>query len=315
VGDPYSAETAVEKALGLETDPPKIFSAALDALASKDPKRIREDLGRVAEKSILELDLKAWAVAAGGAEGGETPPPKSFDAHGEVAKFVQAWIAKDDSKKKACLDVLAKHGPKEYDAVPWAKRAYGKAAPITKAEFTQLLKTQRYDEALDALYVRAAATPVIMAAAGDKGLKDYSAKKAAEARTEAKKALMCLDYLFDVAELPRNNMDFWKELAVSGMRDSEDKKRITGVLLGDGDVTPSNAAFYMECHFARAFIMESFAAGKTPPMAALPEKIAKDREALRKQLAAKYSWVGHEHEKEAEREKERKKEKEEQEKK
>jgi hypothetical protein len=46
----------------------------------------------------------------------------------------------------------------------------------------------------------------------------------------------------------------------------------------------------------------------------LSEKIAKDREGLRKQLASKYSWVGHEANKEKELEKEREKAKEEREK-
>ena len=60
--------------------------------------------------------------------------------------------------------------------------------------------------------------------------------------------------------------------------------------------------------------MESLAAGKEPQLGPLTEKIAKDREALSKQLATKYSWVGHEDDKEKEMEKERQKEKEEQEK-
>ena len=182
-----------------------------------------------------------------------------------------------------------------------------------QAEITELLKAQRYDDAVDALYLRAPAGPVVASCASDKGLKEYSAKRAAEARTEAKKAIMCVDYAF-LGELPRNNMDFWKELSVSGWRTSKDQKRMTGVLLGDGDATPSNAGFYADVHFARAFIMESLAAGKEPQVGTLAEKIGKDREALRKQLASKYSWVGHEADREKEMEKERQKEKEEQEK-
>jgi hypothetical protein len=60
--------------------------------------------------------------------------------------------------------------------------------------------------------------------------------------------------------------------------------------------------------------MESLASGKEPQLGALPDKIAKDREMLRKQLASKYSWVGHEGDREAEAEKERKRAKEEEEK-
>jgi peroxiredoxin len=288
VGDPYSAEEAVEKALGLETDPKKLLTAAIEALASKDAKRIKDDLGRIAEKTRLTLDLKAWAAAAGGTAGADPAPPKGFEAHAEVAKLAQAWAAKDEGKKKASLDLLSGLGPEDYDAVPWAKRAYGKAVPVTKPELVELLKAQRYDDALDALYLRAPASGVASAATGDKGLKDYSAKRAAATRTEAKKALMCLDYAF-AEKLPRNNDDFWKELEVSGMWPKKDNKGLGGVLLGDGDATPSNAAFYADCHFARALMMEALASGKEPPLAALPEKIAKDREQLRKQLAKKYA--------------------------
>ena len=69
---------------------------------------------------------------------------------------------------------------------------------------------------------------------------------------------------------------------------SKDQKRLGGVLLGDGDVTPSNVAFYADCHLARALMMESLASGKEPQLGALPEKIAKDRDQIRKQLAKKY---------------------------
>jgi peroxiredoxin len=290
VGNPYSAEEAVEKALGLETDPAKLLTAALDALASKDAKRIKDDLGRVAERTRLELDLKAWAVAAGGSAPGDPESRKDFDTQAEVAKLAQAWTAKDEAKKKASLDLLARFAPEEFDPVPWAKRAYGKAAPIAKSELTELLKAQRYDEALDAIYLRAPAGGVVSAAAADKGLKEHSAKKAAEARTEAKKALMCQDYAF--AEMKhfteKKNMEFWEEMSVSGMWPAKDKKRLGGVLLGDGDVTPSNVGFYADTHLARTLLMEAIASGKEPQLRALPEKIAKDREQIRKQLATKY---------------------------
>jgi peroxiredoxin len=289
VGDPYSAEEAVEKALGLETDPPKLLTAALEALASKDSKRIKEELGRISEKSKLLLDLRAWAVDAGGSAPPNPESRKDFDAHAEVAKLAQAWAAKDEGKKKALLDLLARFGPEDYDAIPWAKRAYGKAMPVTKSELSELLKAQRFDEALDALYLRAPAGGCTATAAADKGLKEYCSKRATETRTEAKKALMCIDYAFPGARFSEDvNMKFWEEMNVSGMWPSKDKKHLAGVLLGDGDATPSNAGFYVDVHLARALMMESIASAKEPQLGALSEKIAKDKEQIRKQLAKKY---------------------------
>jgi peroxiredoxin len=290
VGNPYSAEEAVEKALGLETDPPKLLTAALGALASKDTKRIKEDLGRLAERTRLELDLKAWAAAAGGTGAESSETRKGFHAEDELAALAKAWIAKDEPKKKASLAILATFGPEEFDPVPWAKKTYGKTAPISRPEIMELLKAQRFDEALDALYLRSPATGCAAAATADKSLKDYSAKRAAEARNEAKKALMCLEIAFPAIKLSEEtNKAFWEEMSVSGMWPSKDKKRLAGVLLGDGDVTPSNAAFYAECHLARALMMESLASGKEPQLKSLPEKIAKDRDQIRKQIVKKYA--------------------------
>ncbi len=288
VGDPYSAETAVESALGLETKAAKILTNALDALASKDKKRIREELGRIAEKETLELDLKAWALELGGAAKGDEKPSTSFDAHAELAKLAQAWIAKDEARKKALLDLLAGKAPVEFDATPWAKKAYGKEVPITKEEYAALLKAQRYDEAVDVLYLRSPPPAVVAAATQDKGLKEHCGKKAADARLEAKKALMCGDYVL-AGRQPKDNDGYWKELSVSGMRTSEDRKRITGVLLGDGTVGVSNAAFYVERHLARSFVMEALSAGKEPSIGALPEKVRKERDEMRKVLDRKYA--------------------------
>ena len=289
VGSPYDVEPALEKALGLETSPTTLLTAALNAIASKDKKRIETDLGRIAQKESLELDLKAWAVSAGGAAkaDGARSKDKEFDADGELARLAQAWGDKDASKKQPSLDLLATQASTAFDAVPWAKRVYGREVPITKAEFAALLKAQRFDEAVDALYLRSPPGDVVAAAARDKGLKEYCGKKAASARTEAKKALMCQDFLFADRQ-PKDNDGFWAELAVSGARTSTDKKQLTGVLLGDGDATPSNAAFYVERHLARAFLMESLAAGKAPALAGLAEKITKERDQMRKTLERKY---------------------------
>jgi len=289
VGGPYDVEPAIEKALGLETSPTTLLTAALDALASKDKKRIEADLGRIAQKEALELDLKAWAVASGGAAdgGGSGKRSKNFDATAEFAKLAQSWGDKDPAKKQAALDLLAAEGPAEFDAVPWAKRAHGREVPITKSEFAALLKAQRYDEAIDALYLRAPPGDVVASATKDKALQEYCGKKAATARTEAKKGLMCQDFLFADRQA-KDNEAFWAELSVSGARTSTDKKQLTGVLLGDGDATPSNVSFYVERHLARAFLMESLAAGKAPALNGIADKVTKERDQMRKTLERKY---------------------------
>ena len=62
--------------------------------------------------------------------------PKGFDVEGGVREARARPGREGRRQKKASLDALAKDGPEEFDAVPWARRAFGKAAPVTKAEIT-----------------------------------------------------------------------------------------------------------------------------------------------------------------------------------
>jgi peroxiredoxin len=263
VGSPHDAEYAVEKELGLETDPGMILTAAYDALVSKDKAKIRDAVGRIAEKPAMELDLKEWAVKAGGVAAADSGIPSDFDACDVCDRLAQARAAKDATKSRSALDLLATHAPSEFDAAPWARRVFGKEIPIVKKEFAELLATKRYDAAIDALCLRAPPTDVVAAAAADKNLREHAGKNAANARTEGKKAVMIGLFAFG-GRSPKDNDAFWKELAVNGMRMSKTRPGMDGVLLGDGCVTAGNASAFADLRFARAFVMESLAAGKAP---------------------------------------------------
>lgn len=288
VGSPYDVEPAIEKALGLETSPAALLTAALAALASKDKQRIADDVGRVAERTALELDLKEWAIGAGGvAKAGGSAEQKRLDADGELDRLAAAWGDPSGAARQQLLDRLASEAPTLFDAVPWAKKAHGRVVPIKKAQFTELLTAQRWTDALDALWLRSPPADVLAAAARHKGMKEHAAAKAAVARTEAKRGLLC--QLFVLAGRPAKDNDaYWSELSVSGMRTSPDGKAVTGVLLANGDATVASVDFYVERHLAHAFLMESLAAGKPPALGGLAEKIAKEREQLSKAIEKKY---------------------------
>jgi thiol-disulfide isomerase/thioredoxin len=278
VGSPHGAETAIEAALGLATEPSALLTAALDALAAKDKAKTRDALGRVAEKEETPLDLRAWAVAAGGVAAEAAAAPKDFDAAATLERLAKARAAKDAPKTKAALDLLATHAPTEFDASPWARRAFGREFPLAKKELGELLAAQRFGAAVDALCLRAPAADAVAAAAADKRLREYAGRGAAAAREEGRKALMIAAFVLERRE-PKDNDAFWRELAVSGMRTSEDRKSVVGVLLGEGCVTKANAAFFADLRFARAFVMESLAAGKEPKTgAALQALVDKERE-------------------------------------
>jgi hypothetical protein len=292
VGSPLGAEGAIEKALGLETEATTLLNAAIASMAAKNKASIRETVSRIAEKDIFEVDLKEWAKAAGGVATEDAEVPKDFDASDAFSQLVHARVAKNASKEKAQLDLLATHGTEGFDAAPWARRVLGKEFPIQRKEFVELLTSKRYQDAVDALWFRSPTPVLVAAAAKHKYLREYCGKKAAAAREEGKKAVMIATFVFPRRQ-PNDNDGFWRELSVNGFRTSKDGNQMTGVMVGEGIVTPGNSSAFIDQRFARSFIMEAISAGKEPKTGAqLQAAIDKEREQIRKAMERKYGEEG-----------------------
>jgi thiol-disulfide isomerase/thioredoxin len=288
IGDPYSIEAAIEKALGLEASPASLLTAAIGALAAKDKKRMRETLERLIDKEPEAFDLKAWSTDAGGAATASAPAAPAKGDPGEVLdRCVADWNAKDPTARAAALAALAAVAPAAFDLSSWAKRHLGAEFPMTDKELKQMLEGKSYDSVVEALIGRNPPAAVVAAAAKSKELRDYCAKKGEEARTFAKKALMIENWVL-AGKQAKDNEGFWAELSVNGISMSADKKSVLGVIVGATAVTKANAAGFARGQFSRAIVMDSLAVGKEPKLAGLAAAVAKEREAQLKVLENRY---------------------------
>ena len=154
VGNPYSAEEAVEKALGLETDPAKLLTAALEA------SRIE---GREAHQGRSRARRGADAARAG-SEGLGGGRPEAARRRAREPQGLRR--ARGGREARAGLGREGRGEEEGLARPPGAVRAGGvrpgslgrsaptaRPAPIAKTELAELVKAQRYDEALDALYL------------------------------------------------------------------------------------------------------------------------------------------------------------------
>jgi len=284
IGDPYSIEPAIEKALGLEASPASLLSDAIGALAAKDKKRMRETLERLIDKEPEAFDLKAWSTSAGG-----TAPetPGKGDPGDALDRCVADWNAKDPAARVAALTALAAVAPDTFDLSSWAKRHLGAEFPMTDKEMKQMLEGKSYNSVVEALIGRNPPAAVVATAAKNKELRDYCTKKGEEARTFAKKGLMIENWVL-AGKMAKDNEAFWAELSVNGISMSADKKTVLGVIVGATAVTKANAAGFVRGQFSRAVVMDSLAAGKEPKLAGLAAAVAKDRDAALKILETRY---------------------------
>lgn len=285
IGDPYSIEAAIEKALGLEASPATLLTEAIDALAAKDKPRARETLERLIDKDPVAFDLKAWSTDARGAA--QAPPPAQGDAGDALDRCVADWNAKAPDARANALAALAALAPEAFDLCSWAKRRLGAEFPLTDKELKQLLEQKSYEAVLEALIGRNPPQPVVAAAAKNKELREYCSKKGAEARSFAKKGLMIENWVL-AGRQAKDNEAFWGELSVNGISTSPDQKSVLGVIVGPTAVTKANAAGFVRAQFSRAILMDSLAAGKEPKLAGLAAAVAKEREALLKELQGRY---------------------------
>ena len=110
-------EASIEKALGLEATPASLLTRAVDALATKDKKTIRDSLQRLLDKEPDAFDLKAWSVDSGAAA------PASGEPKGDpveaLNRCVSAWNAKEATARAAALTAVAAAAPAKFDLLAW----------------------------------------------------------------------------------------------------------------------------------------------------------------------------------------------------
>ena len=286
VGGPYSVEPAIEKVLGLESSPQSLIDAYLEALTAKKPVAVRDTLTRLTEKAPSDFDLRAWAVARGGVAAGPNKP-KKIAGEKVFARCVAATAKKDEKGRQKQLDLLAAAGPESFDLSTWARRSFGKTFPIKRGEFKKLLGGKQHAAAIDALMTRAPSSAILAAASRNPALKKYCGTKLASAKTFAKKGIMARGWVFS-GHPPRDNKGFWRELSVSGMQMSKDRKRVVGILLGGSTVTTSQVDAFIADSLRRAFLMQAIAAGRKPKMAKMNKAVQKEEKRILRDLKGRY---------------------------
>jgi len=285
-GAPYEVEAAIEKALGLAAGPPQLLTSWFDALRGGDAEASRSALQRLYEKAPCDFALRAWA-----AERLKKTEDASAAAAGDdsaaLDQAAAAARAKKSADEEAALGELAAHGARSFNLHAWTCRQYGQAFPVDAKEIGQLLAARRFEEALAALIERNPAAAAQAAAARSKELQEFCAKKHDEFATFARKALMADRFLFGERR-PKDNDAFWKELAVSGVSTSQDKKEVTGILLDGGSVGKADAAYQADRHLRMAIAAESLAKGKAPAWSKLASDAAAQAKKIVAELDAKY---------------------------
>jgi hypothetical protein len=107
-------------------------------------------------------------------------------------------------------------------------------------------------------------------------------------RSDAKKGVMIRDRVFENRQ-PKVNDGFWRELSVSGMSLSDEKKSVKGVLVGGASVTKAAAPAFVQDRFARALVYEALAAGKEPKLKGLDDEVRKEEKKVRSGLESSVS--------------------------
>jgi thiol-disulfide isomerase/thioredoxin len=265
-GDPYSAETAVEKALGLESGPAALLTGWLDASKGADAKATRQALERLAEKATGAFDVKAWALGVLGSEPPVPAAPPKVDGAKALDAVVPAWKGTDPAKRTAALTPLAQAGPAAFDLKTWARAALGKAFPLAKEELAAAFDGSRFEVALEMLLYRNPSAALLTQATKHTGFVSWCKSKRDDVRKDARKGLMAIHWVF--ADPPMNGIDeetnkkFWADLSSSGWATSADEKHIVGLILGGEMVLQTHAQAWVNDHLARFVFMNSVLDGK-----------------------------------------------------
>ena len=287
-GNPAGAEAAVEKALGLESDPGKLLAAYVASLAGKDSEATKAAIERLLEKASATFDLAAWARATAGTEGKGGPgTPLAGKA---LTDWTHLAALADAAKRDAALQALVGAAPASFDLAAWTRDTIARDFPPTARDLRALVAAGRLDALLDLVLDRRPAASVLDAVVKDRDVSSFAAKHAAEERDLGRRGLMALHWpLSD--KLPKDkdaNERFWNELASNGWIEDVATKKLLGLDLAGTNVFKPMLPAWIDRRFARSLLMEAFAMMRRPDLAKLAADVAKARDAVLADLRKTY---------------------------
>lgn len=292
VGKPMSVDEPIETALGLATDPAAILSAYADAAAKQDAAGVRTALERLTERADAAFDLKAWAGARPAAEGAADGAADAAPAPSDPAKALQELLATatPPARREALRLSLADTGPATFDLLGFARAALGREFPLPPKDAKDWIAAGRLDDLADAFLDRQPPPAVLdEAVKAKKALAPRAAKKASQARADARKALILAELLFpkeptydEAAAAP-----YWGELAATGWTLGPESKMVS-CDVGGRLLRPHTVSAFVDRRLAQALVFDALAAGRRFASAGVPAEVAKARAAIVAELAAKY---------------------------
>jgi thiol-disulfide isomerase/thioredoxin len=293
-GAPYRAEAAIEKALGLPTNPGVLLTAWLDAGAGKDESATREAMKRLLDKAPAAFDCCNWAKTVLG-EAPEVPDKKKKLKGGKaLAALEKDWTAGPSEGRDALLTELALFGPTDFDLRSWVAAAYAKAHPLRAKDVEAFLAEKRYRQLLDALIDRAASSALIKKAGRHDGFSSWCDRGATERWTFARKGVMVLNYWMS-DDPPPKGIDweaFSRDLSVNSWTERTDPetghKKIVGIGIGGEMIMKDVMPFYIHRQLARSILMNTIAGGNGFRIKTLDKVAAKEHDKILASLRRKY---------------------------
>ncbi len=279
-GSPYESERALDKLLGLPGDPAEMLSAALGVWSDKA--KLKPLLLRLSRRAGSAFDLKAWAgsLALAPLPAGKTPPKLK----------PEAALDQYAAGNAAAAHALAAQGPERFDLAAWARERVEKLYPVKKDEIQEMVAAGRYRSVLEAFATRDPSGPVVQAAAKDDRFVAFCRKGFEERRKLARKGLMALHWPL-ANRIPEDNDGFWRDISVSGMATSEDQRQVVGILIAGAMVSTESAPAFVDGQLTEHLLMKAIAAGDKVAPARLKKEVEKERDAILKELKAKYGWA------------------------
>ncbi len=294
VGTPAWVDAPIETALGLQLEPGEILSTYAEASWKKDTAAVRTAIDRLTERATAEFDLKAWVASLPPSEAGPevpvegAPAPIPTDAAKALTEMLSA--ATPSSRREAIRLALAESAPTTFDLLAFARATIGREFPLTAKEAKEWVAAGRLDDLVEA-YLDRQPPPVALedAVKAKKAIAPRAARKAADARADARKALIVHEILFarELTEAQAQAAPFWADSAVSDWSKQRDGK-LSACDVSGNILRPTTVSAFTDRRLAQALIFEALAAGKKPAFATLTADVAKARAAVVAELKSKY---------------------------
>ena len=275
IGTPAGAVAVLEGALGRVPEAASLLSSCIDALLRQDEAAAQAGLCRLVERAPTDFDLQSWAAQALGVDRGE--PGAEQNGARALGQLVKSAMGGDKKRRRKALNYLADKGPDRFDLRTWSVQSLQQFYPVTAAELSSLLESERFEDVLFALLHRRPTPACFEAAADDRALRKFAKKAAAAEQQLAERALLTRDWLLRGDGPVRDPERFWKDLDAAHVQRSEEGS-VESVLVDGWRLRRGTIDAFVDDRHARFVLMKRFGLGRDIDAAELAKEVDKVRE-------------------------------------